>query len=204
MAAFAVSLRHGLMGMAFEKRGVVRGMDRMAVGAGADNRIIGMGLFKLAIADAVTSCAEVLFFLLQQNGSGRSVCAVAGAAAVCHRLMDEITCEECFVVAGKAQILFGCFQQIGMGAVMVLVALLTIALLNRRMQGSGPCQILGEFLMAAEAHFSSFDMKKCASDQSMPPVTAGAVAARHRLVHHPLVVLIAVLLVTVKTGFTVT
>ncbi len=65
VAAFAVSPRHGLMGVAFEKRGVVRGMDRMTVGAGIDNRIIGMGLFETAIADAVASCAEGLLFFLK-------------------------------------------------------------------------------------------------------------------------------------------
>jgi hypothetical protein len=118
--------------------------------------------------------------------------------------MDESTCEECRVVAGKAQLFLGCFQQVGIGAVMVLVTLPTIALLNRRVQRSGLRQVLGELLMAAEAHPGSFDMKKCASDQAMPPVTAGAVTARHRLVDDPLVELITVLFVAVKTGFAVT
>jgi hypothetical protein len=53
------------MGVAFEKRGVVRGMYCVAVGAGADNRIICMGLFEVAIADAVASCAEALLFFLK-------------------------------------------------------------------------------------------------------------------------------------------
>lgn len=200
MTALTVALRHRLVSKCLEQLGIIRRMDAVTGGTTIGHRVTTVSRGKRTAAELMAPLAQLPFILDQQLVNRGAMGFMTGAAPLRQRRMNKLALKSSPIMTIETELFQRLVQQLGFWGVMMLVTGSAVALLDRAVQLGFKRQFAGKRLVTAEAELRPFDLQVSPADQTVLSVTAGAITAFYRLVHHPFVVEVAIFLMTVETG----